>query len=249
MRFYPNPVADKELISVTSVNDVISKPSLYKWNGTQAARRAVENLEDIKAMLKAEGKLKTVEWIASSAEEKRDNSAARGTRVHKAIERHLDGEDTKSATDKLVDAREQGMFEGYLAFSDDYELDVQRQEVGVCNPEHGWAGRYDWLGSCYGSFGENIVGDWKTGATGPHSTWALQLAAYANGTIYVDSGEEIPDNLVSRKIALAVRLYPGSYSTHWLDGKDGRPSLKELYMVFRAARVVWEFEQQGRLWN
>lgn len=245
MRFYDGP-EKTSLVSVTTVNDVISKSSLYKWHGTQAARRAVENLEEITAKLKAEGKLRTVEWLASAAEEKRDNAAARGTRVHSAIECHLDGKSIEVATSKLVDVRERGMFEGYLRFAEDYELEVLDQELAVCNVQHGWAGRYDWRGKCYGTFGEAVVGDWKTGATGPHSTWALQLAAYANADQMVD-GTEIPE--VSKRVALAVRLYPGSYSTHWLDGKDGRPSLKELYMVFRAARVVWEFEQQGRLWN
>ena len=245
MRFYDGP-QKTSLVSVTTVNDVISKPSLYKWNGTQAARRAVENLEEIKEKLASEGKLRTVEWLAGAAEEKRDNSAARGTRVHNAIERHLNGEMVESATSKLVDARERGMFEGYQRFAEDYELVVVHQELAVCNVAHGWAGRYDVAGRCYGTFGETAVIDWKTGATGPHSTWALQLAAYANADQLVDGGE-IPE--VSKRVALAVRLYPGSYSTHWLDGKDGRPSIRELYMVFRAARVVWEFEQQGRLWN
>lgn len=244
MRFYDGP-QQSSLVSVTTVNDVIAKPSLYKWNGTQAARRAIDL--DIPAMIKQHGKLKTVEMIASAADEKRDNSAARGTRVHRAIERHLDGESVESATDKLADARERGMFEGYQRFVEDYELVVAHQELAVCNLAHGWAGRYDVAGACYGSFGENIVIDWKTGATGPHSTWALQLAAYAHGDQLV-SGEPLPVE-VSKRMALVVRLYPGSYSTHWVDGKDGRPTLKELYMVFRAARVVWEFEQTSRLWT
>ena len=247
MRFYPNPKAEKELISVTSVNDVISKPSLYKWYGTQAARRAVENLEDIKVMLKDQGKLKTVEWIAAGATDVRDNSAARGTRVHSAIEKHIKGMDEFDVREDLRDKREHGMLDGYLQFKDDYELEVLDQELAVCNPEHGWAGRYDARAKCYGSFGEPVVVDWKTGNTGPHSTWALQLAAYAHGTILVDTGEPAPE--VSKRQALIVRFYPGSYSTHWLDGKDGRPSLAELYLVFRAARVVWEFENSGRLWN
>lgn len=246
MRFYDGP-QESSLVSVTTALDVISKPSLYKWNGTQAARRAVENLDSLKERLKSEGKLNTVEWIAGAANEKRDNSAARGTRVHHAIERHLDGEDKAAATSRLVDARERGMFEGYERFADDYELEVVHQELAVCNVAHGWAGRYDVAGKCYGTFGETAVIDWKTGATGPHSTWALQLAAYANADQLV-SGEPLPTE-VSKRVALVVRLYPGSYSTHWLDGKDNRPSLKELYMVFRAARVVWEFEQTSRLWN
>jgi hypothetical protein len=197
-------------------------------------------------MIKEHGKLKTVEMIAGAANEKRDNSAARGTRVHKAIERHLDGETVEAATSKLVDQRERGMFEGYQRFVEDYELVVDHQEVAVCNVAHGWAGRYDVLGRCYGTFGEPAVIDWKTGATGPHSTWALQLAAYAHGDQLVDGG---PAPEVSKRVALAVRLYPGSYSTHFLDGKDNRPSLKELYMVFRATRIVWEFEQTSRIWN
>lgn len=245
MRFYDGPQQSK-LVSVTTVNDVISKKSLYKWHGTQAARRAVENLEEIKTRLKSEGKLRTVEWLTGAAEEKRDSAAARGTRVHMAIERHLDGIPVGDATSRLVDARERGMFEGYLRFAEDYELEVVHQELAVCNVQHGWAGRYDVAGRCYGTFGETAVIDWKTGATGPHSTWALQLAAYAHADQLVDGGD-VPE--VSKQVALAVRLYPGSYSTHWLDGKDGRPSLKELYMVFRCARAVWAFEQQGILWN
>jgi hypothetical protein len=244
MRFYDGP-KESSLVSVTTVNDVISKPSLYKWAPTQAARRATEI--DVPAMIKERGKLATVEYIAGAANEKRDNSAARGTRVHGAIERHLDGDSVESATSKLVDSRERGMFEGYQRFVDDYELEVVQQELAVCNLAHGWAGRYDVAGRCYGTFGEVAVIDWKTGATGPHSTWALQLAAYANADQLV-TGEPLPVE-VSKRVALAVRLYPGSYSTHWLDGKDGRPTLKELYQVFRCARAVWEFEQTSRLWN
>jgi hypothetical protein len=244
MRFYDGPQATS-LVSVTTILDAISKPSLYKWNGTQAARRATEL--DIPAMIKEHGKLKTVEMIAGAANQKRDNSAARGTRVHAAIERHLDGASSESATDKLVDARERGMFDGYQRFVEDYELEVVQQELAVCNVAHGWAGRYDVAGRCYGTFGETVVIDWKTGATGPHSTWALQLSAYANGDQLVDGGP-LPVE-VSKRTALAVRLYPGSYSTHWLDGKDGRPSLKELYDVFRCTRAVWAFEQTSRIWN
>lgn len=245
MRFY-DTWDSKSLVSVTTINDVIDKPSLRKWYGTSAGRRCVENLEEVAQRLKAEGKLKTIDWLADAANEKRDNSAATGTRVHKGIERLIEGTELETVMDDMHSQRERQLIEGYLSFKEDYELEVEQQEVAVCNPGHGWAGRYDVAGRCYGSFGESVVIDWKTGATGPHATWALQLAAYAHGTHLVTGGVAPP---VSRNRALAVRLYPGSYSTHWLDGQDGRASLKELYMVFRATRVVWEFEQQSVLWN
>lgn len=244
MRFYD--VGNTKQPSVTTINDVIDKASLRKYYGTQAARRAVENLNEISERLKADGKLRTVEWISNAANDNRDNAAARGTRVHKAVERHIGGATIDESVSSLVDARERGMFDGYLAFRDDYEVEFVAQELAVCSQAHGWAGRYDAAIRAYGTFGEAVVADWKTGNTGPHSTWALQLAAYASATEMVD-GSELPK--VSKVRALAVRLFPGSYSTHWLDGQDGRPSIKELYMVFRAARVVWDFEQQGRLWN
>lgn len=243
---YLDPATGKRLVSVTTVCDIVSKPALQKWYAKSTAKRAVEELVELQRKVEADGWGEAVEWLTEAAPALRDGAASRGKAVHRAVEQIINGEPVPAELPDGV----RPLVNGALKFVSDEGLRITHAEQSVQNRQVGYAGTYDWRGAGFSSFGAHVVGDWKSGATGPYRTWGMQLAAYAFAPeVWTPSGL-IAAPPVSTSMAVIVKLIPEGYRAYWIDGQDGRVSLRDLYNVFRAGKVLWDFDHGGqKIWS
>ena len=239
---YIDPDTGGRLASVTTICDVVSKPALQKWYAKSAAQRAVDELIELNRKVEADGWTDAVEWLSGAAVDLRDGAASRGKLVHSTVERFLGG---NPIPDELPDGV-RPLVDGALRFIAEEGCVISHAEQSVQNRAVGYAGTYDWRGQCWSSLGDPVVGDWKTGKSGPYRTWGMQLAAYAFAPEVWTPDGLIPAPPVSQDRAVIVKVTPGNYRAYWIDGQDGRVSLRDLYNVFRAAKVVWDYEHCGQ---
>jgi len=132
------------------------------------------------------------EWLKKAPYQDRDAAGAKGTKVHKAFEEWLKGDDEVDIDDPEI--RE--MFDGLLALNERYSIVWERSEQTVFNSEVGYAGTMD--GIVLITFpGEDTprrcVADIKTSRSVNKHEYAMQLAALRNGTVIChDDGTEEP---------------------------------------------------------
>lgn len=132
------------------------------------------------------------EWLKKAPYQDRDAAGAKGTKVHKAFEEWLKGDDEVDIDDPEI--RE--MFDGLLALNERYDIVWERSEQTVFNSEVGYAGTMD--GIVLITFpGEDTprrcVADIKTSRSVNKHEYAMQLAALRNGTVIChDDGTEEP---------------------------------------------------------
>lgn len=145
-----------ELPSVSSITDTLSKPALYWWYETQGliggAQAALQGLLDT---------VPVEEWpdvcrlaglgVASS------DAAPRGTAIHAGLDLMSRTGEPPNAADYPEAWRPwlKGAVRAWLS------LDPERieSELIVCNPELGYAGRFDFYGRCHG---RRTLVDWKS---------------------------------------------------------------------------------------
>ncbi len=133
------------------------------------------------------------EWLKKAPYQDRDAAGAKGTKVHKAFEEWLKGDDEVEFDDPEI----KEMFDGLLTLNERYSIVWERSEQTVFNSEVGYAGTMD--GIVLITFpGENAprrcVADIKTSrnVSGKHD-YAMQLAALRHGTVIChDDGTEEP---------------------------------------------------------
>lgn len=132
------------------------------------------------------------EWLKKAPYQDRDAAGAKGTKVHKAFEEWLKGDDEVDIDDPEI--RE--MFDGLLALNERYDIVWERSEQTVFNSEVGYAGTMD--GIVLITFpGEDTprrcVADIKTSRSVNKHEYAMQLAALRHGTVIChDDGTEEP---------------------------------------------------------
>ena len=132
------------------------------------------------------------EWLKKAPYQDRDAAGAKGTKVHKAFEEWLKGDDEVDIDDPEI--RE--MFDGLLALNERYSIVWERSEQTVFNSEVGYAGTMD--GIVLITFpGEDTprrcVADIKTSRSVSKHEYAMQLAALRHGTVIChDDGTEEP---------------------------------------------------------
>jgi hypothetical protein len=243
---YLNPDTGERLASVTTVCGIVNKPGLYTWYAKSAAQKAVDELIELNRKVEADGWGEAVDWLAGAAVGLRDGAATRGKLVHGVVDRYLAGQPIPAELPDGV----RPLVDSALQFIADEGLDISHSEQAVLNPKVGYAGTFDWRGAAFSSFGEYICGDWKTGKSGPYRTWGLQLAAYAYAPLWWSPEGAVPAEHMSKTRAVIVKLHTRGYRAYWLDGQDGRVALGDLYNVFRAAKIVWDYEHGGaKLWS
>lgn len=136
----------------------------------------------------------------------------RGTSVHEAIERVIDGERYDGAWDQGLAV----YLDAFRSFAHDFQPEFGRRELTVFSDEWKYAGTLDaWMTSrTMPQLGVCLL-DWKTGK-GVYPDYALQLAAYAHAEYgFTADGESI--KLPTFEKGLIVHLSPDGYSVHPCD--------------------------------
>lgn len=231
-RTYYDPRTGKRLPSVTTITSVINKPHLYAWYAKMAAIRAVEYADDLPDMIDDKGKLAAIDLIKSAPNDAKKSAGARGTVVHDYAEAHLKGQapDIPEEVRPYVDA--------YLKFRSDHSPEFHHTEISVINTTYGYGGAADFVMTTWETFGKPVVGDWKTGNTGPWPEWLIQMAAYTRGEyLLVKEGSLLktkPMPAVSQEQAFVVRLLPGRYEL-W----ENDVPLSDAFLAFRACKILY----------
>lgn len=193
-RWYIDPLSGAQYASVTYILGAThSKPWLTPWSAKLAAEAAVEHLDLLRELVKAEGPGPAVAWLKDAAKRRRELKADIGSYCHDVVEalildtaiptppEHLirpdgsplvvDGESVD--LDQIVD--------GFTAFVQDYDPDFLMAEATVANPEHSYAGTLDFVAILRRLNGITVGVDTKTGAV--LDEWMNpQLAGYRRAT-------------------------------------------------------------------
>lgn len=168
--YYLNGV---KLPGVTTIlSNGLPAPALTNWAANVTAEYAVDHWAALDAMAVSEriATLKGARWEVSG------KAALRGTQIHTLAYKLAHGLEV-DVPDEHV-----GPVEAVARFLDRFAVDPVLLETPVCHLEHRWGGTTD-LTAYIG--GELWLLDYKTGK-GLYDKDALQLAAYAHATHYLD---------------------------------------------------------------
>ncbi|MBT2213482.1 hypothetical protein [Actinomadura sp. NEAU-AAG7] len=237
-RYYIDTVNGGRYPSVTTVIDAaLAKPALTGWYATQTAGRAVDQLAELSRRVRLDGPESAAAWLARAPRDTSHAAAVRGSDLHDLAERHAHGEEPPADLAHDVKA----MLGQYERFRADWRPTIAHTEMTVLNRTMGYGGTADAVMSLPAYAGLPLITDYKTGRTGPHAEWAVQLAAYANGECVLkrtgDKRTKIVEEImpaVDISRALILRIRPDTYELHEAD-------LTGLLDVFAAMLKVHSF--------
>jgi hypothetical protein len=211
--------------SVTTIlHDGYPAPALVTWAMRTTAGYAVDRWDELAALPVSE-RLRQLEKAAYAS---RDAAAMRGTEIHALGEALVHGQPVEIPEQHL------GPVEAYARFLDDFDVQPTLTECPVANPDHGWAGTPDLRATLRG--GHDYLLDLKTGK-GVYDSHALQLAAYAHASIYLDADGNVRDWTMPERVAV-IHVRPDSVE---LLPVDAGP---RAYSVFRHASVVARYTRE-----
>ncbi len=219
-----NPAA--RYVSVTNVIDTLNKPALVGWAAKTVATEAVANLVQVTRLARTDRDA-AVAFLKGKPYEQKDAAAKLGSRVHHLAETHELGHDLGDLSED-----ERRMVDNYLAFRQDWQPEYEATEATVANRAHGYAGTLDGLMRFRSvplpKAGDAlVVGDYKTGRTGPYAEAGLQLVAYARAEVlWLPDDSEVPMPAVGG--AVIIRIRPDEYGVHEIDPD----AFDALYQVF-----------------
>ena len=164
-----------ELDSVSSIVGTLDKPALMVWIEQQATLGAVE-AERLGELVDVDPDdwVKRVKLLGLGASAKRDEGADRGTAIHGAL--HGLATDGTPPNPAEFPAMARPWLQGAVGLWLALEPEVVAAERIVCNPEHGYAGRFDLLAHIDGRL---TLLDWKTGKARVFDQSHYQLRLYA----------------------------------------------------------------------
>lgn len=180
---------DDRVPGVTTVLQNLPKPALIDWKVKSAVRLAL-NTDKHPKRKPLEGE-QLVAWCAESGDRTARKAADLGTAAHDWAEAHMNGEDVDA---EELSAAVRPMVDCYLRFVEDWKPSpvlVERLFVYV-SPKTGrpmYCGTGDLVADL--KDGNRWMLDWKGQTKSPRTTHALQLAAYANSTHWVDEEGEL----------------------------------------------------------
>lgn len=188
---------NKALGVTTALNKGLPKPNLITW----AARCVAEEVADMDAFdlnaLRSMGRDSMVAALKAVPNQRRDNAAVRGTKIHGYAEQVIAGEDVQ-VPDELV-----AHVQNVVKFLDEWKVRPLISECTIGSYAWGYAGTLDLVGEL--SDGRRVLFDYKTGASGIWPETALQLAAYRHADAYVaPDGTEVPLKILGISEAKAV---------------------------------------------
>lgn len=235
----------------TALSKGLPKPALMYWAAKCVALEAAALIpmqeEDFAAWMdhhEIRDADQFVDYLKKAPTRKRDDAAARGTKVHKIAEQLIFGDGADVPLDLI------GHVESCVKFMDDWKVRPLLVENTVGSYAWGYAGTFDLIAEV--PDGRRILFDYKTGQSGIWPDTALQLAAYRYADAYVaDDGTEIPMKEVGVTEAKAVWVRADGYDVIPLltDGSVFKAFLHVL-QVAKAADVMetWKGEAETAPW-
>lgn len=133
----PSLACDYTFPSVTTILKVLPKEWLGAWAAKMVAQTALDEIDNLAAMLSQEGREAVEKYLKGAPWRKRDAAAEKGTTVHDAAEKGTAIEDLPENARARVLA--------WHAWLDDYRPSIRCQEVTVygVNGPHRYAGTFD----------------------------------------------------------------------------------------------------------
>lgn len=234
-RYYTDGVTRDQVPGVTSILDGRAKPALMHWAARTAAEFAVNNMDQMYALAKAD-KYAAIDTIKRAHTRSSGTAAGKGTDVHKLVERLLNGEKGVS-----VSKDERPFIVQFQRFADEYRLEPVHNEITVWSDRHRYAGTADGLWKLDGPGivepGAIAVCDLKTGASGVWEDAALQLAAYKNAD-YMLFPDGTREKMLVTEHSYAIWLRPEGYAVLPLDTGP------ETFATFLALRKLFDWNKQ-----
>ena len=222
-RTYKHPVTGLEYPSVTTVLGTIGKGEALKhWAAGEVAKYAVKNRDTWTRLDDAAA----IDLLKREPLRFLDRAASRGTDVHSLAE-------TYAKTGTMPQWAEEigGYVTALQSFFDEHQPTPVLVEHTVFNGDVGYAGSFDLVCKLAAFDNVNTMLDYKT-SKAVYPDVAAQLAAYANGTEYIDS-DGTPQPMPAIERAVVVRLaVDGSYEMVECDISAG-------WQYFKAVRAVY----------
>lgn len=170
----------EKVVGVTTALDVLAKPALLNWFAEQAAKRAVDEWDEL-ALLPISERMERIRYGA------RDTSRAaalRGTQIHDYGHALAEGRDVD------VPAEHRGPVEAYARWLDEWDITPLAAETPLASVQHKYGGTADLWGTVGKRDGQTALLDIKTGK-GIYSETAWQLAGYRYSDLCQIGGEEV----------------------------------------------------------
>lgn len=171
----------EKVVGVTTALSVLAKPALVNWAAQEAAKRAVDEWEEL-ALLPVSERLERIRY---GARDKTRAAALRGNEIHDL------GEKVAHGVDVDVPDEHVGPVQAYARFLDRWEVTPLATETPLASITHKYAGTAD-MWATVGKLGnEPYLVDIKTGK-GVYAEAAWQLAAYRYADLMQIQGVEHP---------------------------------------------------------
>lgn len=174
---------------------------LLRWSARMAAEWCADHRGDLDVM-------DTGAWVETAtgaADRDRNAKGSTGTLVHTCAERLLYGEPLPAEDPETGEAMPEDVLAmaGQAArFLDAWQVEPVIHEALVFHDIDRWAGRLDLVADMGG---ERWLLDWKTAASGPWTTDAMQLAAYAHATHVSIAGRDMLMTPIQRGACVWLR--------------------------------------------
>jgi hypothetical protein len=196
--------------SVTTILNAVPKPALVNWAAKMAAEFAVENVDQITALVRKGEPEAAVALVKGAPWRSRDRAAAVGTHVHELVSAMILGTPWDDWPEELSP-----YLENFLSFVSDYDVTFEASECQIYSRAEKYAGSFDFIATIpriaeAGYAGPKVIGDVKTGK-GVYAEAALQMAAYAAADfIGLPNDTEVPMPQVDAGVVLHLR--PDGYA-------------------------------------
>ena len=172
----------EKILGVTTIIDVLDKPALRNWYADQAAKRAVDEWDQLAELPITE----RLDRIKYGPRDQVRAAALRGTEIHDLGHKLAEGGEVN-----VPDAH-RGPVEAYARWLDEWEVEPIAAETPLASVTHRYGGTADLWARVGKRDGAVCLLDVKTGK-GVYSETGLQLAAYRHSElIQPEKGVEIP---------------------------------------------------------
>jgi hypothetical protein len=181
----------------TIIGDGVPKPALINWAANATAEAAIDQWDDLGQLAPAQ----RLKRLKDARYEVKDKAARRGTEVHAAAERLLDGQPVQ-VPDEIA-----GHVEAYARFLDEFKVEPLHVEFSCVSYRWGYAGTADlcaWV-QLPDRGRSLLLMDLKTTRSGIFGETALQLAAYRYADKWIAGDTEIDPPEVEYCAGIHVR--------------------------------------------
>lgn len=212
-------------------------PHLVRWAARKAGERVSFERDKLLALLDLNEPELVTKWVSEASEVHSGRARDIGSNFHNIAEAM-----TLGRTPPAVEFDEvPPMVEQWQQWLKDFDVEILAAELGVWNPGFPYGGKFDAIARVPSVSDKPVMLDYKTGATGPHLDYVLQLSAYAYAPYIVDfeNGQQAPMPDIDRSTAVVVKVRPESAK-----GFQPHQHLGDAFKVFGAAHTVAEWDKK-----